>query len=201
MAALRGIASIQTGATLRDRPKANPQGPVRLMQLGDVGPQGEISLSDLPFVEREPGFDRCILASGDLVFRGRGAGIAAAVVPPHEGEIVVALPLIIIRPEQQVVDPGYLAWVIGSPLSQRHFAMHMRGTGIVGVGKRDLETLEIDLPDLETQRKIAALVSLQRREAQLIDLHQDLRRQLLDSLLTTMVARATANPQRKGPRT
>lgn len=201
MVTLREVAEIQSGATLRDRPKANPQGPVRLMQLGDVGPEGQISLHDLPSVERESGFDRCIVTPGDLIFRGRGAGIAAVVVPPHEGEIVVALPLILIRPDRQVVDPGYLAWAIGSSPAHRYFARHMRGTGVLGVGKKDLEALIIDLPDLETQRKVAALVSLQRREAQLVHQYQHSRWKLVDQMLTTMVARATVNPQRKGPRT
>lgn len=113
--------------------------------------------------------------------------MAVALMPPHEGVVVVAAPLILIRPDPGLVDPGYLVWALRTSRAQQHFALHARGTSVIGVGKRDLETLQIPLPDLPTQHRIAAVVALQQREADLLRRLQATRQQLIDSLLASKV--------------
>lgn len=186
MPKLRDVAVIQTGLTLRGRPEILPSGSVRLMQLGDVDVSGLIHFEKMAAVEPQPKFERFQVNEGDLVFRGR-AGISVVVVPKHHEEVVVVSPLIIIRPFRNVVEPEYLAWFLKSPKAHRHYARHMQGTSITGVGKKELETLEIDLPDLETQRKITKLLALQRKEEELLQRYQLVRKKVVDAVINRLI--------------
>lgn len=183
MPKLQEVATIVTGLTLRQRTADQFGGSIRLLQLGDVDPSGAISLDNLPAAAPDLVSDRLVARAGDLVFRPRGAGIAVGVMPEHTGKVLVVSPLILIQPNRDIVDPGFLAWSIRGPRAQRHFAAHARGTTIVGIGKRDLEELEIDLPSLDVQRKIAAIVALQQAEADLLERLRTVRAQLIDALL------------------
>lgn len=200
MRLLGEIAELITGMTLRSRPKSVPGGLVRLMQLGDFDPSGAISFATMIRVDREPEHDRYVIRAGDLVFRGRGAGIAACVVPQHTGEIAVVAPLIVIRPQRERVDPAYLEWFLGTQDVRRHLERHMRGSLVMGIGKADLQNVEVPLPDMETQRAVGELERLRKREGELVERYQSLRERLFDRLLSDLVRDGGNNPERKGRR-
>lgn len=187
MQKLSDLAAISMGLTLRGSVDDLPTGPVRLLQLRDVDIGGKIAETGLASVEADPSYERFTARPGDLVFRGRGAGIAAALVSAADGELIIASPLILIRPDPTLVEPAYLAWALTAPPAQRHYAQFMQGTSITGVGVRDLSELSIDLPDLATQRKIAALVALQRQEAELLQRLASARSRLIDGLIHQLV--------------
>lgn len=177
------IAEVNTGATLRDKPQQSATPDSMLMQLGDLDGAGCLRFETMTPFLHEGQFSKSIALPGDLVFRGRGAAIAVAVMSKTEKPVIVAAPLIIIRPDTSKVDPEYLAWALSATAAARHYAQFSRGSAIVGIGKRDLETLEIIIPDLQIQRKIGALKNLQARENHLLMRYKDLREKLFNSLL------------------
>ena len=187
MAKLGEIATILTGLTLRQRPEDSISGQFRLMQLGDLDTSGSISFDTMTFVTPDVGYERYIAQEGDLIFRGRGAGISVAVMPKHECDVVVVAPLVLIRPDRSLVLPEFLAWAMGSQSAQRHYALHVQGTSILGVGKKHLETVEIDLPEITTQQKVAELVLLQRHEEDLIFKYLKIRKKFVDAILQNAV--------------
>jgi restriction endonuclease S subunit len=101
----------------------------------------------------EKKFKHFIVKPGDLVFRGRGAGITVAVMPNTALPVIVASPLIIIRPDHKKVDPDYLVWALTNDNARRYYAQYARGSVIVGIGKHDLEKIEIQLPAIQFQKK------------------------------------------------
>jgi restriction endonuclease S subunit len=162
------------------------------MQLGDLGRDGDIQFdSMMPFV-MEKQFERFVAKGGDLVFRGRGAGIAVAAMPEVDRPIIVASPLMIIRPDHKQVDPDYLAWALTTEDARRHYAQFSSGSAIVGIGKRDLETLEIHLPALQTQHTLAKFKKLQEQEALLITRHQVVRAKLVEALISNSIHKEKA---------
>ena len=145
------IATVMTGATLKERPENSPYPDSYLMQLGDLDARGGLkSSSMLPFSGLQSYFRFIAKSAGDLVFRGRGAGINVTVIPETDKPIIVGSPLIIIRPDPKKVDSVYLKWAITNSDAYRHYNQHMSGSVIMGIGKQDLDLLEIDLPDLPT---------------------------------------------------
>ena len=186
---LSAIAQIVTGVTLPEKPEIAVVGKANalLMQLGDLDTDGNILFHNALPILMDKSLNRFIMKPHDLVFRGRGAGIVAAVMPETDLPVIAASPLMIIRPEINQVDPAYLAWALTSDHARRHYAIHSRGSAIIGIGKRDLERLEISLPELGIQRKIGKLKHLEIREKQLLARYQKMKSRLLDMLITNAI--------------
>jgi hypothetical protein len=176
------VAEVQTGATLREKPYVAANGDSVLLQLGDVGVEGIIQFESLSPMSIQAQYDHFEVPCGDLVFRGRGAAIAVAVIPALTKRVIAAAPLIIIRPNGCKVDSCYLAWALTTNDAHRHYAQLAQGSAIVGIGKNDLETLKINLPDLPTQRKIGELKSLQTKEKDLLARHHMARMKLINAI-------------------
>ena len=191
---LNQIANVLTGVTLREKPipSVQPDGNVFLMQLGDLNTDGTVQTHSMIPTAYESLFEKFIVKPGDIVFRGRGAGIVAAVVPETMWPIVAASPLMIIRPDTQKVDPHYLVWALTNDLAHRYYAEHARGSNIVGIGKRDLDQLEIDVPPMATQKKIGQLKNLESEEQHLLTRYRQAKARLVEALIIEAIHKEKA---------
>ena len=81
----------------------------------------------------------------------------------------ISLELYLVRPDTQKIHPSYLKAVLRLPSSQAALAAHKQGTGLTRIPKEALAQLEIPLPALETQRKIADLADLVEHEGHLLE--------------------------------
>ena len=181
---LPDISTIRTGYTVRSRLEAAERGGLLTIQLGDIAPDGHVNpeqltrvcLGDLP--------DRYFVRAGDVVFRSRGERNTAFALDDRFREPALAvLPLFVLRPKMDIVLPEYLAWAMNQPPAQRHFDSFARGTNLRMVPRASLDALDIDVPELETQRKIVAIDALAERERALSVLAADKRRQLTGLIL------------------
>ena len=181
---LPDISTIRTGYTVRGRLETAERGGLLTIQLGDISSDGSVSperltrvcLGDLP--------DRYFVRAGDVVFRSRGERNTAFALDARFREPALAvLPLFVLRPKMDIVLPEYLAWAMNQPPAQRHFDSFARGTKLRMVPRASLDALDIDVPELETQRKIVAIDALAERERALSVLAADKRRQLTGLIL------------------
>ena len=106
---------------------------------------------------------------GDIIFRSRGQTNTAALLQEKVENTIVAAPLFRVRPDVKKVVPEFLLWWINQPSSQSYLASMSKGTIVKMVSKQSLEDLEVNLPSLERQRKIAYFFSLSMREQQLLE--------------------------------
>lgn len=182
---LNHIADVITGVTLREKPtpSAKDGENVFLMQLGDLSTNGNIHTHSMILTQYQTSFKKFVVKVGDIVFRGRGAGIVAAVMPETEWPVVAASPLMIIRPNTQKVDPYYLVWTLTNDQARRYYAEHARGGSIVGIGKRDFELLEISLPPMNIQKKVGQLKNLETEEQNLLTRYQKTKSTLVEALI------------------
>ena len=186
---LSQLADIQTGVTLREKPVPSKriQGSVLLMQLGDLDTDGNIQAHTMCPSAPQKLFEKFIVKSGNLIFRGRGAGIAVTVMPELDLPIVATSPLMIIKPNTQKIDPHYLAWALTNNHARRYYAEHSRGSNIIGIGKRDLDLMEINLPALRSQKKIGNLKKLEAQEHKLLVQLQSSKTKLLEALIEDVI--------------
>jgi restriction endonuclease S subunit len=70
----------------------------------------------------------------------------------------------VIRPAAGL-DAGYLLWFLNLPTTGAKLKQMLTGTSIKALTKTALQTLEVDLPDMERQRCIAEIVQLAGRIA------------------------------------
>ena len=106
---------------------------------------------------------------GDIIFRSRGQTNTAALLNEDTKNTIVAAPLFRVRPDIKKVVSEFLLWWINQPSSQSYLASRSKGTMVKMVSKQGLENLEINLPSLERQAKIAEFFSLSVREQQLLE--------------------------------
>lgn len=183
------LCDIHSGYTARGRLEPIAEGGMPAIQLRDVGSQGGVSGSLLQRYDLADLSDRYLVRGGEVIFRSRGEPNTAAVVSAELSEpAAVIVPLIIMRPDQSRVLPAYLAWAINQPDAQRKLGSEAQGTSMRMIPKTVLERLDIPLPDLETQHRIAAMDALARREGGLLRELAD-RREQFNSLILSERAR------------
>ena len=166
---LAALCEIQTGYTARSRLEPTKAGGVPAIQLRDLHGEDEFDPSGLPLYELGPSFERYWARSGDLLFRSRGErNTAVMIAESAKAGAIAVLPLMVLRPNRNLVEPAYLAWFINQPVSQRYFDKWARGTRLRMIPKNCLDELEVLVPDLATQRAIVEIDALARRERALV---------------------------------
>lgn len=197
---LRDTCTIQGGFTARGKLDPTDIGGVPTIQLRDISTEGAIDPKHLARVALEGVADRYFVRAGDVLFRSRGDRTTACALDARFTEPVVAvLPLIVLRPKRDIVEPEYLAWVINQPEAQRHFDDTAYGVSVRMVPRSSLDDLEIDVPDLAAQRKIVAIDALAERERELSIMAADGRRRLTSMVLADRIKKLNPGiaPKRK----
>lgn len=181
---LGNVCTVYTGYTARGRLEPASIGGALAIQLRDVSPDGRIDPDRLTRVLLNDPAERYFVQAGDVVFRSRGERNTATSLNERFREPALAvLPLMVLRPKRGVVTPEYLAWAINQRPAQRHFDNAARGTNIRMIPRSSLDDLELDVPDLETQRKIIAVDALAERERELSLSAAEIRRTMMSLIL------------------
>ena len=186
------LCVIQLGYTPRGALAPVPSGGEPAIQLRDLAGEGPIqpfryALGDIS--------SRYLIAPGDVLFRSRGdRNTAVATEGLLDQPAFAILPIVVLRPNRDIVESRYLAWAINQAPAQMYFDSVARGTRLRMVPRSELEKLQIDVPNLPTQRVIIELDALAAREERLTKLAAEKRRQLISLALTD---RAKASEKRR----
>lgn len=185
---IREVCTIQTGYTARGRLQPATRGGLPAIQMGDFSQGGHIVPERLTRVDFDGKPEKFLVGPGDVLFRSRGEkNIAVSLDDRFVERAVAVLPIYILRPRTDVIQPEYLAWIINQAPSQRYFDRIASTTTIRMVPRSSLEMLEIQVPSLELQRKITALDTLTGREHALTILAADRRRDFYRLLLESLI--------------
>jgi restriction endonuclease S subunit len=88
------------------------------------------------------------------------------------------------------VLPDYLAWYLAHPTTQRELASRMVGSSLPFVPLAAMRELEIEVPALETQKRIVRVQALHRRQADLEEQITHARTQYIDTITKAALERA-----------
>jgi hypothetical protein len=181
---LTQLCAVQTGYTARGRLQPAEQGGVLALQLRDISPRNSIAWDRLTRIRLDDVAERYFVRSGDVVFRSRGERSTAAAIDGSIPEPALAvLPLMILRPDPQLLSGDYLAWAINQPPAQRQLGGEAQGTSLRMVSRSSLENLAIPVPDLLTQQRILQIAALAQRERELTQQLTSKHHELIDRLL------------------
>jgi hypothetical protein len=175
------VAEVRMGYPFRSRVKHDPAGNVVVIQMKDIDEQNNLHADEATRVSLAGRLDRHILLRGDLVFRSRGASNSAALVEMDLGDAVLASPLILIR--AHAVLPAYLQWFINSQKTQAKLTSLAVGTSVMMISTDILKDLEVPVPSLINQQRIAEIASLSLREHTLMARLSGQRRRLAEGVL------------------
>lgn len=185
---LSDLCSIQMGYTARERLIPAVSDGIAAIQLRDISAEATIQFDALTRYTLADVPRRYLVGSGDVLFRSRGERNTATAIDEQLNEPAIAvLPIIILRPHRVVVDPEFLAWAINQHSAQRQLDSAARGTSMRMIPKASLDALELDIPDLATQRAIVATDRLAERERELVALAAEKRRKLIAITLSSYI--------------
>lgn len=74
-------------------------------------------------------------------------------------DVGIAQRLLTLRGREGVLDNDYLLYYLQSPIGQHKLAERETGSTVTGIKQAEFRKIEIDIPDIEIQRKIAAVLN------------------------------------------
>jgi restriction endonuclease S subunit len=157
------IANIQTGVFA----KPVAEGEIAYLQARHFDENGELVGLLHPDLLAEGISEKHLLLAGDVLFSAKGTKNFAAIFESHNPASVASTSFFVLRLQDGSVLPEYLVWYINHPNSQNLLKGEARGTSIPSISKSMLESLEISIPDLNTQKLILKIAKLRNREKKL----------------------------------
>lgn len=169
------------GYPFRSRLQHEPDGDVVVIQMKDIDDASLIHAEGAVRVVLREAKQHHFLRPGDLLFGWRRRGDSAVQVPEAIGVAVLGAPLILIRPHG--VLPAYLCWYLNAPATRFRLSPLAQGTAVRTISADALKTLEVPLPPMAVQRRIAEAAALFERERSLMARIAAQRHRLTDYLL------------------
>lgn len=155
--------------------------------MKDVGSgllDSDNGLAKLDSSEVQP---RYLLRAGDLVFRSRGLDNSFSLVTSALGPATTIAPMMFLRiSEPERTLPAYLHWWLNRPATRRQIDERAQGGTIRMISAGALEDLPVELPTVQRQKEIVALVQLSQFEAQLTKQLEGKRSAWLDARLAAL---------------
>lgn len=194
MAELQRLGILMVGAT-PGVPAGGETTVAKYVRGGDIREDGLSVPSDGPAPTRGR---EARLAADDIVVRSRGLPVAARISAGIEG----AYPsndVLLFRPDRSKVDPGYVATFLNLPSARQALSVGSQGAALSRLSVQALGNLQIPLPSLEMQRKIAVVAECMETEQRLLERLRELRRQLTQEILQRLLGNAHdegGNPRR-----
>ena len=101
---------------------------------------------------------RAVPQEDDLIFaREATAGNVALI---HKGEkVCLGQRTVLIRPDKTKVDPAYLTYTLLAPKQQYNLLSTANGATVAHVNLPTIRNLKLDIPNIETQHRIASILS------------------------------------------
>jgi type I restriction enzyme S subunit len=100
--------------------------------------------------------EKLVMHKGDVLFGKRRAYQKKVAIAPFDG--IFSAHGMVLRPKEDVIDPDFFPLFISSDYFLDAAIKISVGSLSPTINWRDLKILEFDLPDLETQRKLAAVL-------------------------------------------
>lgn len=163
------IASIRNGFAFRGRIESDKEGDTRVIQASDLTQAPELDMDALACVQLGKKAQRNQLNEHDIVFLARGMRQRAyrPIRQPVEGKpIITAFGLLVISPRESLVIPDYLLWALNTRKTQQRIQSLTEGSNISFISDRHFGSVDIPLPPLDTQHKIARLINLHQQRTQ-----------------------------------
>jgi restriction endonuclease S subunit len=180
---LKDIANVQMGYPFRSRLELSLNGNLGVIQMKDLDAEDRVDCESIQKIDMESCDTKHFIRKGDLIFRSRGMRNTVSIVDNEIDNTILAAPLYRIRAKKNNVLPEYLWWYINLEKSQRYLRTRLEGTHGGMISRVTLDELPLDVPSVDTQKKIVDIVRLQKRKQKLELKRIDLQELKMNALL------------------
>lgn len=162
---LNGFASVRSGLVLSRKKSKGGEGELyALLTLRSVKEEGVLDMSAVDmYVSTSVLPSVYQTAVGDVVVRLTWP-YSAVLIDDQSSGMLVSSHFVIIRPDREKLNPGYLHWVLNRQSTRRLIYENTSANMLNAVRPQFFSELKISLPPMVEQKKIAELQLLTRRE-------------------------------------
>lgn len=166
---LEELSSVRSGLVLsRKQSKETTNFQYPLINLRSVLPDGTIDLAETEIYHAiEPLKKEYLSQKEDIVMR-LTAPYTAILIDQATENMVISSNFVVIRVERHLLLPEFLFWFLNTQRVKRTIYENATSNMLSAVNAKFLSNLEVELPPVEMQKKIAQLNLLARRESQLL---------------------------------
>ncbi|MDP2686981.1 MAG: restriction endonuclease subunit S [Aequorivita sp.] len=173
-----GIAS---GYSFRGKINSSPKGNLRVIQLKDMENEYTSIGNECTLIDASEVKEKYYLEKGDILYISKGGNNFAIVFDLEDALPSVASSVFyVIKVNISKADPYFVAWYINRTPVQQYFQEHASGTYSLSIKKEVVENIPLQLPPLETQKKIARLAKLAQKEQYIYKSLKEKREQLIE---------------------
>lgn len=185
------LAEIRAGYPFRGPVEQVPDGPVWVVQMRDLALDGTVHWANVIRTELSGRRDPDWLKPGDLLQVARGNRYYAACLDTVPGSAVCGPHLFHMRLRATPgILPEFLAWQINQHPVQRALRKAAEGSSQLSIRRPELESLQIRVPSMANQKKVAQLARLMLRERDLLTALVRNRERQLEALATELAQSA-----------
>jgi restriction endonuclease S subunit len=162
------IADVRIGYQFRKKLEPVEDGTCRVIQIRDFNEDRELNSTGLLRVNIDKA-GPFLVTRGDVLFLSRGHKNWAAAIDADLQNTVAVSHFFVLKTRNAGVLPEYLAWYINQASAQQYLHVNARqGTHMPLVPMSAFKGLTIEIPSLETQRKIVELSKLMEKEKKVL---------------------------------
>jgi type I restriction enzyme S subunit len=137
-----------------------PKGKFKYVTAKNIRPWG-LDLENISYVDAETHreiYARCPVEKDDVLYIKDGATTGLAVVNPLGEPFSMLSSVALIKPNRELLEPGYLKYWLNSPDTLQEMLNQMTGTAIRRLTLTTISAQSIPLPPLPEQRRIVAKI-------------------------------------------
>jgi restriction endonuclease S subunit len=177
------FTNISSGVVVTSKNRQHgTNGPV-IIQAGDVQDDGSISEPEFSLKEHA-NLEGQALTIQDVLLISRGQQNRAIPVRDEQVGMVASNSFLVIMVlANHGVMPEYLAWFLNSEKGQKRLSEVRRGSNIMYISKKGLSGIEVDVPDMNDQKRIVEMVHLKSREQEILKQIAGNRKKLIEQVM------------------
>ncbi|WP_304074531.1 restriction endonuclease subunit S [Maricaulis maris] len=187
MIQLLDIADVRAGQTFRGKVLPMVDGDVSVVQMRDLEGAG-VNWSSVVVTALKSRKDPDWIRPSDILVPSVGARLRAVVAASAPSRAICTNHLFLIRPDASRVEPGFLAWLINQPVTQRQLATEATGGTVKLLRRAALQAIQLELPPLPVQQLIAELVEAQQQERRVLEQLIENREKQISALAQNLAA-------------
>lgn len=167
---LASLADVKTGFPLRKAAEEDKHGDALLVQMKDVDPLNGVNWDRTLRINTAGSRHPDWLRENDVLFVGRGSRFFAVHVKKTKEHSVASPHFYVLRNKKaENLLPEFLVWYLNSQTAQKFYAANQEGSALPYISRKTLDNLPMQLPEIETQKKIVSTYECWRKQRQLLE--------------------------------
>ncbi len=149
---LKNVADVFRGKSVTSK---DEEGNIAVINISNISETGiDYEKLDVTYDEERKAA-RYLLEDGDVLIATKGFAVKVAVYEKQPRMVIASSNLCVVRPNTKLINGTYLKLFLESEIGMKLLKSLQRGTAIVNINYQDICELEVPVPPIDEQMKIA----------------------------------------------